>query len=53
MTKASNAKVTARSLWLGVAAAFLVLIVAWTAIFLAARHAGIAEVPRATQTHRP
>ena len=53
MNGISNAKTSARSLWLWVAAPFLLLLLAWAAIFLVARRAGIAEVPRATSTPHP
>ena len=45
MKKASPDKLTARKMWLGVAAGFLVLAMAWTAMFVAARRADVASVP--------
>jgi cytochrome c-type biogenesis protein CcmH/NrfF len=49
----SSAKPPARSLWLWVAAPFLLLLLAWAAIFIVARRAGIAEVPRASAQPHP
>jgi len=49
----SNARPSARSLWLWVAAPFLLLLLAWAAIFLVAHRAGIAEVPRASAQPHP
>jgi hypothetical protein len=52
MTMASNDKTTARRLALAVAAAFLLAGLAWSALFLAARHARIETVPLAGQPGR-
>jgi hypothetical protein len=46
MTRASNAEPSAsRPLWLGVSLGFLLLALAWVAIFTAARHADTRTVP--------
>ena len=52
--KATNvADPTARRLWLAVTAGFLLLATAWTALFLAARHAHVESVPLAAQPGKP
>ena len=45
MTLASSDNVLRRRMWLGVAAGFLLLAGAWTALFIAAHHARVEEVP--------
>lgn len=49
MTTATKSSSSARILWLAVAAGFLLLGTAWTAMFLAARRAHVESVPLATQ----
>ena len=52
MTKASSDRVTARKMWLGVAAGFLLLAAAWTAFIVVARRVRVESVPLATQGGR-
>jgi hypothetical protein len=42
-----------RSLWIGVAAGFFLLALAWGALFTAARSAKVESVPLATQEGKP
>jgi hypothetical protein len=53
MTKASNDKTAARRLALAVTAGFLLLAAAWTALFLAARHANVETVPLTGRQGQP
>lgn len=52
MTKSPGDRSTARRMWLAVAAGFLLFATAWTALFLAARHAHVESVPLAHQPGR-
>ena len=52
MTKTADTASPLR-LWLAVTAGFLLLGTAWTAMFLAARHARVESVPLATSPGRP
>lgn len=46
MTRASSAEpATSRPLWIGVGLGFLLLALAWVAVFTAARHADTRTVP--------
>ena len=45
MNAASNDKISARRLWVGVSAAFLLLAAAWAVAFVVAHQARIESVP--------
>jgi hypothetical protein len=52
MMMTTRSKSSARWLWLAVAAGFLLLGAAWSALFVAARRARIESVPLAAQPGR-
>jgi hypothetical protein len=53
MTKGADSSSSPLRLWLAVTVGFLLLGTAWTAMFLAARHARVESVPLAAQPGKP
>ncbi len=53
MKAEKNAEASSRSLWLWVAAGFLLLVLAWSVLFTVAREAKVESVPLAPREAKP